>query len=133
MYVLGGGCCVESSPSVPFTSEAVQYAWRQLAQRAGIRNGDPDGTGFEGLGVSVHYAKPDTVEMVEPSVVVVPCRPGAWEELLDRKPNSLDWLPASHTVPPGGSLPVDDSVPVLFWDNGFEGGQKPHAHWRESP
>jgi hypothetical protein len=112
----------------PLTRAAVAYAWRQLARRAGVTGGDPLGTGFEGLRVPVSYGRAEQAD--KPCIVVLPCDQRAWRALLEREPDSLDWLPASQVAPPGAKLPNDDPLPVLFWAEGYEHGDRPLASLR---
>ena len=114
----------------PLTDNALTCTWRQLAQRAGITGGDPQGTGFEGLGVPVHYTRPEQVHPDCPSIIIVPCSDVTWQALLERAPHTLDWLPASEVAPRGAHLPFDDPLPVLFWGEGFEDSSKPFAKLR---
>lgn len=112
------------------TRKALAYTWRQLAQRAGVTGGNPQGTGFEPLGIPVYYANPDQVQPEQPSIIVVPCAEEASHKLLERPQNSLDWLPAREVIPNGAQLPFDDSIPVLFWGEGYEEGNQPFAQQR---
>jgi len=124
---------------------AIAYAWRQLAARAGVvaapRPGDvlaapTDGgspnlaTGFERLGLGVHYAPPERVPAGSPGIIVTPCRPSAWSELSARRPGTLDWRPAAAVAPPGARLPFEGSIPVLCWGAGADAG-RPFAEIRE--
>lgn len=115
----------------PCTTTAVEYAWHQLAQRAGIRNVYQKGAGCEELSVTVHCGEPTTVELVKPGLLVVPCRVDAWERPLDQPSNSLDWLPSGEVLHPGGIMPVDASVPVFVQGTGGESDQKPFAEHTE--
>jgi len=114
------------------TEIAVEYTWRQLIQRAGVTGGDPQGTGFEGLGVPVHYARPDQIHHDRPSIIVVPCSAAIWWALLKRVPHSLNWLSKDQVVPRGAQLLFGDPVPVLFWGEGFKDGNKPFAELHPS-
>ncbi len=102
----------------PLTREAVSYAWRQLLIRAGA---DP-----ETLPVTLNYDEKVNLSS-RPHVIIRPCTIRAAETLLERAPNTLDWVPASGVVPAGGVLPFDDLVPVLFWGKGAEHGDRPFA------
>lgn len=114
----------------PLTPNTLAYSWCQLAQRAGVEGATLNGSGFEALGVSVQYSRPDALASKQPGIIVVPCSDTAWQTLLDRTPHSLDWLPAPDVVPRGTQLPFDDLIPVLFWGEGYEDGRKPFAEWR---
>ena len=127
MSVPGWGYGVGDRLRSPLTDNALTYTWRQLAQRVGVTGGDPQGIGFEGLGIPVHYARPDQARPERPGIIVVPCSDAAWWTLVELAPHSLDWLPANEVVPRGAQLPFDDPVPVLFWGEGFEDGNKPFA------
>jgi hypothetical protein len=113
------------------TPQMVTYAWRQLARRAGIVHGGATGTGFEALGVAVQYAAPEQVQADSHNLIVVPCRAEAWQELLERNDRSLTWIEPDRLVPNGVHLPFSDSVPVLFWGDGYEDGRKSFAERRE--
>lgn len=63
------------------------------------------------------------------SVRVMPCSDDAWQLLLDAPPDHLDWLPISSTVPRSATLCVSDSVPVLFWSEGAQDGNRPFAEY----
>lgn len=120
--MISRSCC-------PLTSTALAYTWRQLVQRVGSDSALED-TSFKSLGVSLHYAQPDRVQSDQPYVVVIPCAEDAWQKLLDRAPNSLDWLPAHEVVPPEAKLPFTGLMPVLFRGEGFEDGRQPFAELR---
>ncbi len=115
----------------PLTSSALAYTWRQLAQRAGVAGGDPQGTGFEGLDIPVFYGQSEQFRTKRQGIVVTPAAPVAWRKLLDRPSSSLDWLPVDETVPSGAKMPFSDRIPVLFWGEGYEDGHKPFAERRE--
>jgi hypothetical protein len=115
----------------PFLSQRIAYAWRQLAQRAGISRQESADTSFEQLGVDVHYSTPGQVQTGSRSILVVPCRAEAWQELLERSERNLQWILPDRLVPNGGQLPFADPVPVLFWGEGYEDGRKPFVERRE--
>jgi hypothetical protein len=101
--------------------EAIAYAWRQLARLAGVADpGRAPGTGFESIGVSVHYAPPETVTPRGPTLIVTPCQDGAWEELLRAAPGSLAPVPG---------LPSE--VPALMWGRAAAAGSQPFASLRD--
>ena len=104
------------------TPRAIDYAWRQLLIRAGVRASDISSSPSRVLDLPLHYSQPGRQQDEKPGIVVVPCDDQAWEQILARNPMSLDWLPASETVPENGRLPFDGSVPALFWSAGFEKG-----------
>src|SRR5688572_11229792 len=93
----------------PLTGAAINYCWRQLAQRAGIVTNALSGTGFDALGLRVHYAQPEQVPVGEAAVVVVPCQKAAWQDLLERSSKSLHWLPQSKVLPPSAPPLPDPS------------------------
>jgi hypothetical protein len=102
----------------PLTREAISYAWRQLLTRAGAAQED-------GL-VSLSYGEPSAGGDA-PQLLVTACDVASWGALLARSPHSLQWLPVESTVPPGARLPFDAPIPVLFWGQTAEGGEKPFA------
>lgn len=93
--------------------EAVAYAWRELARRAGVTANRSGPTGFEDLGIPVHYARPENVPDNGPAVIVVPCRPDAGRALLRMTPGALDSVEPYGAAPEGARL--EGQVPVLFW------------------
>ncbi len=113
------------------TKVEISYTWRQLAQRAGLTDGDPNGTGFESLNIPIFYGLPDQFNVNKPGIIVVPTRPEAWHELLSRPPRSLIWLPADKVMPTKQPLPVETTVPVLFWGQGYQDGSKLFAEQLE--
>jgi len=119
------------TPHTPLTTFAVAYVWRQLAQRIGLVGRDALNTGFEELGIPVHYARPDQVQLDRPGIIVTPCSDAAWLALLERAPHSLDHAPLDEVLPGGGKAPFDSPVPVLFWGEGCQGGNKPFVEQRE--
>lgn len=117
----------EDSQMFPLTPHAVAYAWRQLAQRAGITPVASSGTGFETLDIPVAYTQPNQLHFDRPGLIVIPCRPTGWGDLLARAPHTLTWLPIKEILPSAASTPLDQPLPILFWGEGAEAGQKPFA------
>lgn len=109
------------------SSEALPYAWRQLASRVGLNGGAPTGTGFEELPIDVYYCMPEDARSSKPRIVVVPCCESAWEDLLNTPHHALDWLPSNRVMPEGMHIPIGETIPVIFWAKGFEHGEKPFA------
>jgi len=118
-------------PEFP-SKRAVAYAWRELSRRVGVgkESSNPFTTGFENLGVSVCYGRPDEVQFDGPGIIVVPRREATWWSLLAGEPGSLKWLSADKSMPAGVGLPIGDSIPVLFWGEGHEAGDAPFAESR---
>lgn len=107
---------VENNIQAPLTKEAVAYCWRQLAQRIdSTQPGAQSETGFENLGVTVRYGPLNRLEESCPQIIVSPCSESSWRSLLDRRSNSLDWIPAKQSLPAESQLDLADSFPVLFW------------------
>lgn len=115
----------------PLTPIAIAYTFRQLADRAGVIGGDPDGTGFEGLNVSIAYSPLDKPQAREADIVIVPSADEAWRDLIKSPERSLDWLSSEEIGPRGARLPFADPIPVLFWGEGFENRDRPFAGSRE--
>ncbi len=122
---------MENQTSLRLSSEAITYTWRQLAHRTGISDSNQVNTGFEKLDVAIYYARPDQIQVNQPSIIVTPCSDSAWWTLLERTPHTLHWLPHLDVIPRGMQLPFEDSIPVLFWGEGYENGHKPFAEQRE--
>lgn len=107
---------IEFAPQ-PLTQEALCYTWRQLAQRVGIaqRSGSASISGFEEIGVKVHYGRPERGMHEPPAIIVVPTKSATWNELLKASPHSLTWLPVKQLLPQGAPSPLGRELPVLFW------------------
>ncbi len=113
------------------TPAAIRYAWRQLAQRAGLPGGSPDKDGFAAAGMRCFYTTTESFPAGQPYVAVTPCGKGEWRALLERQPMTLDWLPARSAAPAGCQLPFDDAIPILFWGENCKEQGRPFAQRRE--
>lgn len=101
--------------------QAMAYALRELARRAGLANRPgPDETGFESTGVSVHYAPPAEAKPGGPAIVIVPSSVHAWDRLVHLPANGLEFVPIESVLPPGAHVPFQGEVPLLFRGAGFE-------------
>ena len=109
------------------SSSAENYAWRQLAKRAGLAVSKDEGTGFEDAGISVFYGQPQARTSTSPALIISRASESDWSALLRMEKNSLRRMSAQETVPAGAKLPFENSVPVLFWGQGIEKDQKPFA------
>jgi hypothetical protein len=116
------------SPRTPY---AIAYACRQIADRAGVVAGDPDGKGFDALDLSIAYSPLGHPDSANADIIIVPCADDSWHDLLGRDPHSLDWIGPEQVVPSGARLAFQDPIPVLFWGDGFEGKGKPFAEMRD--
>lgn len=114
------------------TNSSICYAWRNLAQRAGLPVQDRNGTGFDSLDISVIYAVPRKHSNRRPTIYVVPCRQSAASELLSLSENRLRWLSPQEILPHTKTYRIHDPVPVLFWGEGCEDGSKPFVERREN-
>src|SRR2546428_992325 len=100
-------------PTLPtLTQTGVEYAWRELARRAGVGHSESD-TGFENLNINVHYREPLASELRPGNVFVLPCRPEAWKALVEETANPVRWLRKEQVMPPGEPLPIGQTLPVL--------------------
>jgi len=97
----------------PLDSKKVNYAWKQLLQRAG----------FERLNIPLWYAEPSQVPPSVHGVIVIPCLPGSFESLLYHPSRSLPSLSPDQVLPQGSDLlPIlTEDLPVLFYGAGKEG------------
>lgn len=102
----------------------VDYAWRQLWQRVA-----PQADNFLPE-LPFHYAQPEQAVFDGPGIIVVPTSVG-WPSLLERPSNSLDWLPVRSAVPLDAEISVTSPVPVLFWGEGCEDGERSFAELRD--
>lgn len=99
----------------PLSPGAIAYAWDELARRAGVQVESPSRNSLASLGLTPRYARPDAGGRDEKDVFVIPCSNTAWEDLLTRSPQSLDWMPIDHCVPQNVEHPLPDLIPILFW------------------
>lgn len=105
----------------PLTPSAIEYAWQQLLERAMGREGSMSEGESEKPDLFFHYALPDSVSPSEtPSMIVVPCKEGNWQAILQYSPDSLDWLPSESVIPLDMQLSFDMPIPILFWGLGYE-------------
>ncbi|OQY43181.1 MAG: hypothetical protein B6242_15185, partial [Anaerolineaceae bacterium 4572_78] len=102
------------------TKTAINYVYQQFFQRMGIFD-------FQSLGISMYYAKPYPTDSENVTVFIIPCKKEAWHTLLNREANTLDWLPIHNVFPHGFPLPFHDSIPILFWGEGYENNSKHYA------
>jgi hypothetical protein len=114
----------KDSPIPTKSKQAIQYAWRQLAKRAGIEIKENSLTGFDSIGINVNYGTPGK-KAEDKTIYVRPCAESVWHDILQAEPNSISWLPWEKTVPKGVDLPIKEPIPVLFWGEGAEDSSKP--------
>lgn len=96
----------------PLTANAIRYAWQQLAQRAGLPEGE---TGdMSALGLPVLYAPLHEVDLTQPNIIIVPAHDWDWQALIQMAPDSIETLSKAHFAPPEARLPFDE-LPILFW------------------
>ena len=114
----------------PLTPQALAYTWRQLARRVGIKADDSLTDHLEMAGVPVYYTRSDQLGLTRPGITIVPCDHAAWNDLLKRQPDSLDWFPGHDTMPHHAQPPVQGPVPVLFWGEDYEDGKHPFVEQR---
>jgi len=107
----------------PLTQRAVEYAWRELARRAGLVGDGGGGSGPQPLGLSFHYGQPEELRADGPAVVVVPCDPADWRRLLELPDGRLEIIPVEDALPPGAAALPIDPLPVLFRGRGPSVGQ----------
>jgi len=109
----------------PLTQNALNYTWRQLAQRAGTSCSQSVVTGFEELGIPIFYGVPKQAQFSTPGLIIRRCTENAWSELLSAPENSLDWVLISTILPDGVKLPFGDLIPVIFWGDGCKQENSP--------
>ncbi len=103
---------------VEFLSDkAVLYTWQQLISRAGA----------EGSEIPFFYGLSTQWEQESLGVIVVPAALDSWRWLLEVPEDRVVWCSSRELLPPGKSLPIGDTLPVLFWGRGYEDGHKPFA------
>ena len=113
--------------NLTLTSEAVLYSWRQIFQRAGLKEFVLKEQSYESHGVSFHYrALSSRDETTSHNIFVIPCGTSAVSRLLlDCGP--INRLSMNRCIPDGSNLPFHDSIPVLFWGVGCKDSGKPFA------
>lgn len=93
-----------------FTPNAIRYAWRQLAQRAGISS-------LEEVGIPTFYGSPEEARFASPGIIVRRCADSTWAEILFAPENSLPRRKTREVLPTGASLPFQNDIPLLFGDS----------------
>lgn len=117
----------------PLTTGAVRYVWGQLLKSIELDYAETTTLQIGAAGVEFLYCSLDKVlKSDEPQIVVIPCPKNAWQRLLTRSDNSLDWVSQERYVPKGVKWPFSDSVPVLFWGEGYEDVSKPFVERLEN-
>jgi hypothetical protein len=117
----------------PLSDAAIQYAWRQLARRAGVIAQASYGTGFEALPLRLCYGEPIDHAAPEkvPLFIVTPAPQTAWVHLTKRPEKSIDWLPPQKVFPHGSEVTLDIPVPALFWGSSSARGRRTFAsRWK---
>ncbi|HEX2698245.1 MAG TPA: polysaccharide deacetylase family protein, partial [Anaerolineales bacterium] len=112
------------------SQQAIEYAWRQLASRAGIVLENGAVTGLEGLHLPIFYGDSERVLLPEPGLIVSRCADSSWDSLLTAPENSLHWVSAKEAFPPGARPPFNNQIPVLLWGVEHSGQRKPFAEQR---
>ena len=97
------------------TFNAVIYTRREIARRAGFEISGFSEDPFKKAGMQLVYGLPDDGDHSTPSIYISPCAPQAWEELLDKQQDSLEWMELDRVLPAGHNLPFDYQIPVLLW------------------
>jgi hypothetical protein len=100
------------------TREAVEYGFRELARRAGVRFEAGRGTGFDAIGVACVYGEPSEAPSDRPALVVRPCDPEDWVRLLALRAGAIPRVPARDAVPAGARPAIDADLPILFRGRG---------------
>jgi len=111
------------------TPQATQYVWQQYSQRLGWDNFATLNSGVVLDSIRCCYTSPQLAQ--DCHVIIIPCSLNAHFALLDKSAYSLDFLPASLLFPSGPHPYLVGSIPVLFWGEGYEDGNKPFAERRE--
>jgi hypothetical protein len=104
------------------TPAAQEYAWRQLASRAG----------FDAREISWRYGEANAgVDLSTPAIVISRASDKQWKALLTLDAQQIEWHRAAETIPSGAELPFDNLVPILFW--GDKGIRDPKAFAEKLP
>jgi hypothetical protein len=101
--------------------ETVNYAWRELARRAGLTNAPGfEENGFESSGIAVRYGVPTEKTLRGPAIFVAPSRRETWEQIVQLSSGRLEQAPLRSLLPPGGRVEFAGPIPVLFRAAGLE-------------
>ncbi|MCC7117869.1 MAG: polysaccharide deacetylase family protein [Anaerolineales bacterium] len=103
-----------------FSSNAINYAWRQLALRSGGEFSMIKNQPFVN-GLPLFYGDPSAVVWDGKKIIVVPCNAQAWDTLLAQEPNSLIWA-SPEKIFPTHHLKYKKTVPILFCGDPSQGG-----------
>jgi hypothetical protein len=86
---------------------------------------------FSLTGINLQYSLLNFAQSQNPlSITVVPCSTKSWRQLL-RDTHQLRWVDAEKVFPHGERLPFAESIPILFWGEGYEDCSKPFVERRQ--
>ena len=115
-----------------FTSEAINYAWRELAKRAGITLQPNSHTGFESVGIATFYQPAETVAYDSPKLIIEPADETAWGKIVKLPENSLSLMPIERVIPKNYPPIINKPLPILFWGQGNQAKNCPFASMPDS-
>lgn len=110
----------------PLTHNAILYTWRQLFQRAGLKEFKLINNAYEANGVLFEYIeniKPES--SARPKISVMRCNNKTWHGLLFNTKQIVRYGPTEDCLPCGIKPAFGEAVPTLFWGHGYEDGHKP--------
>ena len=113
----------------PLSKESILYTWKELIKRAGTPAGKVEEGVLRVLDIPVFYGLPKTAP-ASPYIAVCRCKDSSWMELLNMPEGTLAWSRLEESVPKGSQLHLENSIPVLFWGEGYENGNQPFAERR---
>lgn len=100
------------------TDHMIRYAWKELAQRAGIAEFTKDD---RLAGVPVAYGKPAEITFNQPGIIIESTGADDICRLLKLEEDSLVWAQMSHLMPSTSRWSTDNiKLPILLWGEGVE-------------
>jgi len=112
------------------TPNALKYTYHQIFKRAGLVAKDPNEFRAE-LNLDIYFGDPKDYEHHSNAIVIACVEPHKWWQLIE-KTATISWLRSQDVVPEGKVLPIDDSIPVLFWGKNTTKQSQTFAELREN-
>jgi hypothetical protein len=113
-----------------FTTNALQYSLNELARRIGL-SAEADVQGQLYIDKTpVYYSSLDNNSFPARSIVVVPCAPDYFGNMISSTSKCIKWLSPEDVFPQGIKPVINEKIPVLAWGQGFEDSKRPFAEVR---
>jgi hypothetical protein len=113
----------------PLTNKSILYTWKELIKRASIPADKLEDGALRVLDIPVFYGLPGATPAL-PYLTICRSTESSWGELLERPNGTLVWKRLEEAIPRSRKINLESPLPVLFWGDGYEHGNKPVAERR---